>query len=146
MNEGYKSRAFNLNAKPKKKRKEEFKVCDFVDSRKAIEGSSSDEEETEKIPRSKAARAELESEIPTESGPKLKNPSRGAKKKGFVKKQKVKDEDDELMDDEEEENYKVKHSMPSELRDETEEDEILKEINNYQKSSKGRKKKIGARR
>jgi len=64
MNEGYRSRNFNLTKKPKKKKKEEYKVCDFVDALKAIEGSTSEEEE--KVPRSKAARDEMESINPNE--------------------------------------------------------------------------------
>ena len=61
LNEGYRSRAFNLAPKPKKKRKEEYKVCDFVDALKAIEGSSTEEEDVFK----KAARDELDSIDPT---------------------------------------------------------------------------------
>jgi hypothetical protein len=67
MNEGYKSRAFNLAPKPKKKRKEEYKVNDFVDSMKFIEASSSDDEDIYKKAKSKAAREELESENPDEN-------------------------------------------------------------------------------
>ena len=63
MNEGYKSRAFSLLPKKKKKRKEEYKVNDFVDSMKFIDASSSDEED----PYKKAAREELESDNPDEN-------------------------------------------------------------------------------
>jgi len=45
MNEGYKSRAFNLaKQKPKKKRKEEYGVCQFADTMKMVDGSSSEED------------------------------------------------------------------------------------------------------
>ena len=66
MNEGYKSRV--LIKKPKKKRKEEFKVNDFVDSRKAIDGSSSESQDELMKARSKAAREDLESEVPVGEG------------------------------------------------------------------------------
>lgn len=66
MNEGYKSR--NILPKPKKKRKSEYKVCDFVDTMKMVEGGTSSEEDAPvKVPRSKAAREELDSVIPTET-------------------------------------------------------------------------------
>ena len=65
MNEGYRSRAFNLTPKPKKKKKEEYKVCDFVDTMKEVEGSS-EEEDLAKKAKSKAAREELVSIDPTE--------------------------------------------------------------------------------
>ena len=64
LNEGYKSRSNII--KPKKKRREEFKVNDFVDTIKAVAASSSDEEDPYKKARSKAAREELESEVPVE--------------------------------------------------------------------------------
>jgi hypothetical protein len=54
-----------LAPKPKKKKKEEYKVCDFVDALKAIEGSSTEEEDMYKKARSKAARDELDSIDPT---------------------------------------------------------------------------------
>lgn len=61
--------------KPKKKKREEYKVCDFVDTLKMVEGDTSTEEETFKVPKSKAAREELDSVVPTEREPK-KEPSR----------------------------------------------------------------------
>ena len=90
LNEGYKSRALSLFPKPKKKKKEEYKICDFVDTTKAVDGTSgSEEEDFFSKAKSKAARDELESEIPTGNpdGPgrkkkkiKLKTPKKGMEK------------------------------------------------------------------
>lgn len=140
MNEGYKSRAFNLHPKPKKKRREEFKVCDFVDTRKVIDGSSSEEDPMKKA-RSKAAREELESEDPTEMNKSRE--TRGNKRRG--RKPKTPKDEEIIHDQEDEDEFKVRHKMPSDLIRKTENDDILDEINHYQQKSKknkrGRKKK-----
>jgi len=116
MNEGYKSRAFNLMPKKKKKRKEEYKVNDFVDSMKFIDASSSDEEDPYKKARSKAAREELESENPDESkNERLERLARINKKRLFDK------------------TYSKDHK-PRESRD-----SLLKEIDSYQINSKKQK-------
>lgn len=110
MNEGYKSR--NILPKPKKKRKDDYKVCDFADTMKVVEGGTSSEEDApEKVPRSKAAREELDSVIPTENGNRIKHelPVKRGKKK--VKK----------------------------LEGEEDPDQLLKEINEYQSSKKKKK-------
>lgn len=54
------------NSKKPRKRQEQYKVCDFVDTTKAVEGSESSEAEEDifKKAKSKAARAELESAEP----------------------------------------------------------------------------------
>jgi len=65
LNEGYVARMKGLLPKPKKQRHHQYKVNDFVDTTKAVEGSSaSDDEELWKKARSKAAREELASEVP----------------------------------------------------------------------------------
>lgn len=124
LNEGYKSRAFNLLPKPKKKRREEFKVNDFVDSRKAIEGSSSDEEDLYKKARSKAAREELES---TKGGdPDINNRFKPRNKKPPLVTNTT---------------GKRTKTKTNELKKEDFGDEILDEINEYQKKVKTSKKK-----
>lgn len=114
MNEGYKSRAFALNPKPKKKKREEFKVNDFVSSVKFIEASSSDEEDPWKKARSKAARELLESENPTENATERKVRLARVNKKV--------------------ERYKfTNRRMPSELAQSSnrEPDDLIKEITQY---------------
>lgn len=67
LNQGYKSRNGVIKKKPKK-RKDDYKVCDFVDTTKAVEGSSTEDEVDEMLKaKSKRAKEDLESEIPTES-------------------------------------------------------------------------------
>ena len=66
MNEGYKSRAFNLLPKVKKIRKKEIGVCEFADTMKMVDGSSSEEDLYTKKRMAAADREELESVDGTE--------------------------------------------------------------------------------
>lgn len=69
LNEGYKSRAAALMPKKAKKKHPAYTVKDFVDTCKAVEGTSgSEEEDFMAKAKSKAAKEELMSEVPNPRG------------------------------------------------------------------------------
>ena len=122
MNEGYKSRTYIQ--KPKKKRKEEYKVCDFVDTMKMVQGSSDEEDYVEKVPRSKADRDLMDSAIPGETH-----------REKFIRENPKK-----FPNGVDTKVYKVKHNLPKgrkkNKRDDdmdTDPDKLLEEIDSYQR-------------
>lgn len=123
MNEGYRSRTYIQ--KPKKKRKEEYKVCDFVDTMKMVQGSSDEEDYQEKVPRSKAAREEMDSAIPGETH-----------REAFVRHNPKK-----FPDGIDTKKYRINHQLPKGRRNkrdldedmDTNPDKLLEEIDSYQK-------------
>ena len=137
MNEGYKSRAFNLAPKKPKQKHVSYTCKDFVDPMKEIEGSS-DEEDLVKKAKSKAAREQLVSVDPTEPDSirekkiaKMERQRRQERRKALQKVNPYKDDDLDLEDDlKSEEGSQKRHG-----------DSVLNEINEYQEKTKGRKKK-----